>query len=113
MSNTYTKDLSEPWLTLIKLGIKKCVGRVRKGIWTDIKRGDKITFTNHMYGEKRSFTVTVLDVTYYPIFHTYLEKEGLPECLPGIESINHGVAVYRQYYTIEQEQKNGVVGIRF
>lgn len=113
MSQSYIKDLAEPWFTLIKLGIKISEGRVRKGIWKDIRRGDKITFTNNLYGENRSFTVTVLDVTYYPIFHTYLEREGLPQCLPGIDSINQGVAVYRQYYTVEQEQKNGVIGIRF
>jgi ASC-1-like (ASCH) protein len=113
MSQSYIKDLAEPWFTLIKLGIKISEGRVRKGIWKDIRRGDKITFTNNLYGENRSFTVTVVDVTYYPIFYTYLEKEGLPQCLPGIDSINQGVAVYRQYYTVEQEQKNGVIGIRF
>ena len=112
-SQTYTKDLAEPWFTLIKLGIKISEGRVRKGIWKDINRGDKIIFTNGAYGLKRSFKVTVLDVTYYDCFHTYLERETLPQCLPGMDSINEGVSVYRQYYTVEQEDKNGVVGIRF
>jgi len=112
-SQTYTKDLAEPWFTLIKLGIKISEGRVRKGIWRDINRGDKIIFTNNAYGLKRSFQVTVLDVTYYRYFHTYLEKESLPQCLPGMDSLNEGVSVYRQYYTVEQEDKHGVVGIRF
>ena len=28
---TYTKHVSEPWFSLIKLGIKKCEGRLNKG----------------------------------------------------------------------------------
>lgn len=113
VSNSYTKHLSEPWFTLIKLGIKISEGRVRKGIWKDIKRGDFIIFTNNLYGMTRTFKVKVLDVTYYPLFHTYLENETMAQCLPGIDTINCGVSVYRQYYTVEEEQKNGVVGIRF
>ena len=112
-SQRYTKHLAEPWFTLVKIGMKISEGRVKKGIWKDIKRGDKIIFTNNAYGLKRLFKVTVLDVTYYNCFHNYLEKESLPQCLPGIDSINEGVSVYRQYYTVEQEDKHGVVGIRF
>ena len=26
----YTKHISEPWFTLIKLGLKKCEGRIKK-----------------------------------------------------------------------------------
>lgn len=113
ISETYIKSLQEPWFTLIKLGIKISEGRVRKGIWKKIKRGDKIIFVNNLYGAKREFTVTVTDVTTYPDFLTYLEKEGLMNCLPGMNNMNEGVTVYRQYYSVEEEDRNGVVGIRF
>lgn len=95
-SQTYTKDLAEPWFTLIKLGIKISEGHMRKGICRDINRSDKIIFTNNAYGLKRLFEVTVLDVTYYRYFHTYLEKKSLPQCLPGMDSLNEDVSVYRQ-----------------
>ena len=47
-SQRYTKHLAEPWFTLVKIGMKISEGRVKKGIWKDIKRGDKIIFTNKM-----------------------------------------------------------------
>jgi ASC-1-like (ASCH) protein len=36
MSSEYTKNLSEPWFSLIKLGIKKCEGRLKKGDFAEI-----------------------------------------------------------------------------
>ncbi len=39
--------------------------------------------------------------------------EGLQDCLPGIDAHNTGVSVYRKYYTVEDETKNGIVAIRF
>ena len=34
----YTKNLSEPWFTLIKLGLKKCEGRLNKGDFAKMKK---------------------------------------------------------------------------
>ena len=110
---TFKKHLSEPWFSLVKLGIKISEGRVNKGIWRDINRGDKIIFTNNDMGFERKFHVKINDIGYYPDFHTYLEREGLPNCLPGMDTMNLGVAVYRQYYTVEEEQMNGVKSFRF
>ena len=36
----YTKHLTEPWFSLIKLGIKKCEGRLKEGDFAEIKKGD-------------------------------------------------------------------------
>ena len=47
----YTKKVSEPWFSLMKLGLKKCEGRLNKGDFSRMKKGDTITFLN----EKRSF----------------------------------------------------------
>jgi len=113
ISNTYKKHLSEPWFTLIKLGLKISEGRLNKDIWSEIKRGDKIIFTNCDLGFSRSFEIKVLDIGYYADFHTYLEQEGLQQCLPGMDNMNLGVSVYRKYYTVEEEQVYGVISIRF
>ena len=43
----YTKHLSEPWFSLIKLGIKKCEGRLKKGDFAEIKKGDYIISINN------------------------------------------------------------------
>ena len=110
---TYKKHLSEPWFTLIKIGMKKSEARVNKDIWKEIKRGDQILFTNNDMGFQRNFNVKVNDIGHYPDFHTYLENEGLQQCLPGVDNMNIGVSVYRKYYTVEEEQYYGVVSIRF
>ena len=112
VSQTIIKHLSEPWFTLIKLGVKESEGRVYMGIWKTVKKDDKIIFTNNDNGVLRMINVTVKEVIRYPSFHDYLQNEGLQKCLPGMENMNVGVSVYRQYYTVEEEDQNGVVGIR-
>ena len=111
--NTYKKYLAEPWFTLIKLGLKISEARVNKDFWSEIKPGDKVLFTNGDMGFTRSFEVTVLEIGYYPNFRAYLENEGLPQCLPGIDNMNIGLLVYRKYYTVEEEEVYGVISIRF
>ena len=113
MPNIFIKHLAEPWFSLTKLGIKKCEGRLNKGDFANIEIGDNIIFVNEEFDFKREITVEITCKTIYPIFHDYLEKEGPQHCLPGINSINHGVSIYRRYYSIEEEQKNKVVGLRF
>jgi hypothetical protein len=41
-----------------------------------------------------------------------LKVEGLAKVLPGVESIEEGVQVYRNFYSEEKERMNGVVAIR-
>ena len=40
-----------------------------------------------------------------------LESEGLNRVLPGIQSIEDGVNVYRQFYSTELEEENGILAI--
>ena len=43
----YNKNLSEPWFSLIKLGIKTCEGRLNKGDFSKMNKGDYIVFENN------------------------------------------------------------------
>lgn len=110
---TYKKELSEPWFSLIKLGLKKCEGRLNKGDFKNIQVGDTINFYNDDFGIIRNIYVKITYKNYYNTFHDMLISEGLQECLPGIESCNQGMIVYRKYYSIRDEQMKGVVAIRF
>jgi ASC-1-like (ASCH) protein len=100
----YTKNLSEPWFSLIKLGIKKCEGRLRKG--------DYIIFQNNDFGFYRSCKVRITSVKSYDTFTTYLEKETLVKTLPGIDNIEEGKEIYYKYYSKEDEEKYKIVAIR-
>ena len=41
-----------------------------------------------------------------------LQTEGLDKALPGIDDMDKGVQVYRQFYTEEEEKESGVFAIQ-
>ena len=41
-----------------------------------------------------------------------LKKEKIENCLPGIDSIENGVKVYRKYYSEKEEQEYRVIALR-
>lgn len=106
----FTKTLSEPWFTLVKIGVKKCEGRLNDGAFAQMKKGDIIIFENDNFG-RRSFSCKITAITNYPTFKQYLETETLARCLPGIDSIHEGTRVYYKYYKKEDEQRFGVRAI--
>ena len=108
----YTKHLSEPWFSLIKLGIKKCEGRLKTGIFAKLKKGDYIRFENADFGYSRNFRVKITSIHDYNTFAEYLTKETLEKCLPGIDSLEHGLGVYYKYYKKEDEETFKVIAIR-
>jgi ASC-1-like (ASCH) protein len=94
----YEKTVSEPWFTLIKLGIKTVEGRQNKGDCALMKIGDFIIFTNNELGFLRQFKKEITHISFYYNFKTYLESEMLSSCLPGIDTIEEGLHVYLKYY---------------
>jgi len=79
----YEKHLSEPWFTLIKIGLKKVEGRLNDGVFAKMRPGDKILFFNTDFNFKREIIVTINSLNYYNNFKTYLENETLERALPG------------------------------
>ena len=106
----YTEKLSEPWFTLISLGLKTVEGRKHKGIFKAMQVGDIIEWTNYDFGP-RSIQTRVVRKAVYQTFEEYLTTEGLQRCLPGMPSIEQGLKVYFKYFTKEQEAEFGVVAI--
>ena len=72
----YTRDISEPWFTLIKLGIKKCEGRIKKNDFAKMVKGDIIKFTNEDFGSIRSYSVKITSIHTYNTFKDYLLNEN-------------------------------------
>ena len=100
--NTYEKNLSEPWFTLIKLKIKSVEGRLNKD-----------TFKNNELSFERKFTIQITDIVYYDNFKNYLEQEKLENCLPGIDTIEDGLNVYYKYYKKTDELKYKIKAFKF
>lgn len=108
----YTKHLSEPWFSLIKLGHKKCEGRLHKGDFAIIKKGDKIQFENSDFNFKRAFTCKITSTRKYESFREYLESETLEKCLPTVDNLDDGVNIYYKYYKKEDEITHKIIALR-
>jgi ASC-1-like (ASCH) protein len=109
---TYTKHLSEPWFSLIKIGAKKCEGRLNKGDFEKMKKDDFIVFENNDFDFPRSFRCKITSVINYNTFKQYLEHETLMKCLPGIDTIVNGVSIYHKYYNPEDETLHKIKAFR-
>jgi ASC-1-like (ASCH) protein len=109
---TYTKHLSEPWFSLIKIGAKRCEGRLNKGDFSEMKKGDFIIFENNDFDFPRSYRCKITSIHNYISFENYLESESLEKCLPGIDTIEEGVSIYYKYYKKEDENQYKIRAIR-
>ena len=133
----FTQDLDERWFTAIVNGSKIAEGRVKKTWVAKLKQFDMIVFKKKCSNKKKSdeksdeisdekqdmnivarspvvstsVSVFVTDIKPYSSFVDLFNKVGLDRVLPGIESNEEGVEVYREWYSENQEKKLGVVGI--
>jgi len=107
----YIETLSEPWFTLISMGLKTVEGRKNKGRFKEMKPGDIVQWTNNDFAP-RSVLTKITAKAEYNTFAEYLETEGLDKCLPGIKDLDTGLSVYYKYFTREDEKEFGVVAIK-
>jgi len=107
----YVETLSEPWFTLISMGLKTVEGRKNKGRFKEMKPGDIVEWTNDDF-MPRSVKTRIVGKAKYNTFEEYLVSEGLDKCLPGMPDLEHGLSVYFKYFTKEDEKEFGVIAIR-
>jgi|TARA_B110000305_G_C19244591_1_gene541658 ASC-1-like (ASCH) protein len=112
MSKLITKKIDEPWFSLIKVGLKTVEGRLNKGDFMSLNKGDILNITNNELGFERKYQIKITSVHKYNTFSEYLEKEKLEKCLPGIDTIEQGVSIYYKYYKKDDEDKYKIIAIR-
>lgn len=105
----YKNHRAEPYFTYVKNGQKTIEGRLRKGLYAELAVGDFITVQTN--DETESVLVKVADLRLYDSFAAMLATEDVHKILPNVDTPEAGVAVYRQFYTEDQERKHGVVAI--
>jgi ASC-1-like (ASCH) protein len=110
MDIKYIEHLSEPWFSLISIGLKTVEGRKNKGKFKEMEVGDIIQWTNDDF-DNRTVLTKITKKVEYDTFAKYLNDEGLKNCLPGMPSLEHGLSVYFKYFTKEDEKKFGVIAI--
>jgi len=108
----YSENLSEPWFSLMSLGLKTVEGRKNKGRFKEMCIGDIVEWTNEDF-MKRNILTKIIAKIQYNTFQEYLESEGINRCLPGIPTLEHGLSVYFKYFTKEEETEFGVIAIHF
>lgn len=108
----YKKHLSEPWFSLLKIGLKKVEGRICQGDFSRMKKNDIVVFYNDDIFH-REIRTKIKYINYYKSFIEYLETESLDRCLPGIDSVTDGLNVYYKFYSQKDENEKGVIAIRF
>ena len=107
----YEEHVSEPWFSLISLGLKTVEGRKNKGRFASMKQGEIIKWINEDFKPRHVYT-KIVRVTNYDTFEDYLKTEGLGSTLPSINDIETGLSVYFKYFTKEDEAKYGVAAIQ-
>uniref|UniRef100_A0A6C0I1G5 ASCH domain-containing protein n=1 Tax=viral metagenome TaxID=1070528 RepID=A0A6C0I1G5_9ZZZZ len=112
-SITYKMHLSEPWFSLISLGIKDVEGRLNRGKFAELKEGDIIEWNNEDF-KLRIISTRIVKITKYKSFTEYIQKEKNKKHnpLPGLPSLDHELSVYYKYYSKEDEQQFGVIAIQ-
>ncbi|KAF3953089.1 hypothetical protein CMV_021431 [Castanea mollissima] len=96
--------VQEPFFSQLKDGKKTIEGRCAVGDYNRIGSGTLILFN-------KCVVLEVQDVHPYASFSEMLGAESLAKVLPGVETIEEGVQIYRKFYTEEKEKTNGVLAI--
>ncbi|XP_050255763.1 uncharacterized protein LOC126701599 isoform X4 [Quercus robur] len=97
--------VQEPFFSQLKDGKKTIEGRCAIGDYNRIGSGTLIRFNKCVVFE-------VQDTHWYASFSEMLGAESLAKVLPGVETIEEGIQIYRNFYTEEREKTNGVLAIR-
>jgi ASC-1-like (ASCH) protein len=104
-------SLQEPWFSLIKNGTKTIEGRLSRGLYATFQVGEVIVWKNDSDSSALPFQTLIKRISKYDSFRQMLEQEGIEHVLPTVASIEEGVAVYRRFYSEEQEKEHKVLAI--
>lgn len=105
-------NIEEPWFGDICDGMKIIEGRLNRNEWKNVKVDDILEFINNeSFNGIRKVKVRITKRIEYPTFKCMLVLEGIQKCLPGVVTNNEGIAIYRKFYSEEEEEQYGVVAL--
>jgi ASC-1-like (ASCH) protein len=106
-----TLSVQKIYFDAIVDGIKTVEGRINTPKFKTLKPLDYITFIEPDSNETIICQVTGLG--YYPDFMSMLQTEGLCAMLPGVISVEQGVALYESFPSYQEKVKEfGALAIR-
>lgn len=108
--SSYNIRMDDYWWQLIQDRLKTIEGRINRDHHNTVSPGDRFEITNTSTGEILSGYVS--NVREYPSFEDMLTEEGIENVLPGVESIQDGVDIYRSIPGYAKDEIDlGVVAI--
>jgi len=115
ISRKWTLYVHSPWFEYIRDGRKRFEGRLNKGDAAKFQPGDVIVFgkavDNKRQLDQPTFERSIATVTTFESFQDALTTLPLQHVLPGVVSVEAGVAVYRKFSSEETEKATGVLMI--
>ncbi len=97
----------EPYLSLIRSGVKKIEGRVFSLKYQTFKPGD----TLRLYNDAGELWCKLSAIRPYKTFRDMLLAEGLSSVVPNVSTPEEGVAVYASFPNYSEEKEYGVIAL--
>jgi len=101
-------------------GQKTVEGRLGKQRFLELKVGDDISLREDVYSEGKIIysienraKIKIDAVTKFDSFEQMLNQLGYTNAIPSAQNINDAVLQYREYYSENDENKYGVIGLSF
>jgi ASC-1-like (ASCH) protein len=104
---TWQIDVQARWFKELQTGNKTIEGKRDSRTWSGMKVGDRIVFES----DGKTFEMYVFAIRRYKTLLRYLAIEGLGRTLPGVLTIEEGVAQYLEYWTEEEIRRDGILAI--
>jgi len=98
----------QPWFSHLMSGKKTVLGREAQSKWKPLKVGQSLVVNSPEY---ECAVFVVIGIRHYPSLKEYLEAEGVDNCLPGIKTVEEGIAIYNQWSTDEDLAKYDFLAI--
>jgi ASC-1-like (ASCH) protein len=105
----YKISVKKEWFDFIVSGKKIIEGRLNKGIFKNLRKGDMVIWQES--GAKNFVYTRVVQKNQQKTFGDLIENVGIQNILPSKTTLDDGIAVYRQYYSEKDEEAHEVVGI--
>lgn len=105
MKTQYTIKISAEFIDMIGLS-KTIEGRLCKGIFSKITKGDLINFLSN----DKAYCCRVTKIEKSVSFSVLL-ADNFKKAIPNANTLQEALSVYRRFYSVQDELKNGVIGI--
>jgi ASC-1-like (ASCH) protein len=98
------EDLNDEWFEAIKSGKKIAEGGLNKSWVRNLQKSDMIEFVKKS-DPSQKIELIITKLKSYRSFYELFDDVGLDKVLPGKKTYEEGLAVYRQWYSEDKENK--------